>query len=143
MKKYMGNNPKRRIAEVDHFTEKQLNSFAGMGRYRGSAHHKRRPADYGFDPPTSPRPWKSLCDDKRIIKLKEAARLFKDGIARGMVSAQRQNGLPKYVWTQDEQGDVYEAKIGGDDGRSYHGYRLREDDGMCKWVIDEWKRRNT
>ena len=142
MKKYMGNNPKRRISEVDHFTEKQLNSFAGMGRYRGSAHHKSRPADYGFHPPTSPRPSKSLCDDKRIIRLEEATRLFKDGIARGMVSEQRQNDLPKYVWAQDEQGDVYEAKL-GDDGRSYHGYRLREDDRMCKWVIDEWKCRNT
>lgn len=142
MKKYTGNNPKRRIARAGHFTEDQLTDFAGTGRYRGSAHHKSRPADYRFDPPTSPRPSKSLCDDKRVIRLEEATRLFKDGIARGMVSImEQQDGLPKYVWTQDEQGDVYEAKIGYD-GRSYHGYRLGEDDRMREWVIDEWKRRD-
>ena len=140
--KYMGKNPKRRIAKAGHFTEEQLNNFADMGRYHGSAHHKRRPADYGFRPPTSPRSSKSLCDDKRVIKLKEATRLFKDGIARGMVSImEQQNDLPKYVWAQDEQGDVYEAKLGGD-GLSYHGYRLGEDDRMREWVINEWKRRN-
>lgn len=142
MKKYMGKNPKRRIAEVDHFTEEQLNNFAGTGRYCGSPRHKSRPADYGFHPPASPRPSKSLCDNKRIIKRKEAARLFKDGITRGMVSREQQNGLPQYVWAQDEQGDAYEAKLGGDDGRSYHGYRLGQNDPMRESVIDEWKRRH-
>lgn len=141
MMKYVGKSPKRRIAKADHFTEEQLKNFAGTGRYRGSAHHKRRPADYGFEPPVNPRPSKSLCDDKRVIRLEEATQLFKDGIARGMVSMEQQKGLPKYVWAQDEQCDAYEAKL-GDDGRSYHGYRLGEDDRMREWVIDEWKRRN-
>ena len=28
------------------------------------------------------------------------------------------------------------------DGRRYHGYRVREDDGaMREWVIDEWSKR--
>ena len=143
MKKYMGNNPKRRIAKANHFTEGQLNDFAGTGRYRGSPHHKSQPADYGFHPPASPRPSKSLCDDKRVIRLEEAIRLFKDGIARGMVSMEQQNDLPKYIWAQDEQGNVYEAKLGGD-GRSYDGYRLRRDDrAMREWVINEWTCRNT
>ena len=56
---------------------------------------------------------------------------------------EQRDDLPKYVWAQDERGDVYEAKLGGD-GRSYHGYRLGENDrAMRRWVIDEWKRRTT
>lgn len=121
MKKYTRKNPKRRTAKAGHFTEEQLKNFAGTGRYCGSARHKRQPADYGFCPPSSPRPSKLLCDDKRVIKLEEATRFFTDGIARGMVSMVKQDDLPKYVWAQDEQGDVYEAKL-GNDGRSYHGY---------------------
>ena len=37
------------------------------------------------------------------------------------------DGLPKYAWAVDEDGEVYEAKL-GDDGRRYHGYRLSSDD---------------
>ena len=47
----------------------------------------------------------------------------------------------EYAWALDNQGEVYEAKL-GDDMRSYHGYRLREDErAMREWVVKEWKDR--
>ena len=58
-----------------------------------------------------------------------------------MVSAFREGGYPKYVWAVDEKGEAYEAKW-GDDGQSYHGYRLGDDDRMMRdYVIDEWEKR--
>ena len=58
-----------------------------------------------------------------------------------MVSTHRVGGLPKYAWAMDEHGEVYEAKLGGD-MRSYHGYRLAEDErAMREWVIEEWNKR--
>ena len=109
-------------------------------RYIGSGHHKKYPADYCFVPPTAPRPNKSLCDAKRIIKWQEAFDLLLAGIARGMMSTFRVRELPKYVWAVDENGDVYEAKLGTG---GYHGYRLRRKDerAMRSLVIKSWKAR--
>ena len=139
--KHRGNNPKRRIAKPGHFTTAELVGFAGRARYEGSAHHKLHPADYGFHPPTSPRPSKSVCDDIRVIRLAEARELLRAGFAKGMVSISRPQDMPKYVWALDADGEPFEAKLGRD-GR-YHGYRLNLDErAMRDWVVDEWERRS-
>lgn len=140
--KYRSNNPKRRIATSDHFP-RPISHTSENAVYQGTAHHKLHPADYGFDPPVNPRPWKPLCDDMRVIGRLEAGRLFKKGLRRRMVSTYLMGGLPKYVWAVDTDQQVYEAKLGTDGTRwSYHGYRLRSDEeGMRRWVIGEWRRR--
>ena len=142
MPKRQGNNPKRRLAPRDELDAKDLRRLAREVRYVGSAHHKSKPADYCLTPPTSPHPSKSLCDERRIVKKKEARTLFCQGLLRGMVSRYAENGLPKYVWAVDQDGEVYEAKVGGD-GRSYHGYALHPDGERdpCRWVTAEWKAR--
>ena len=135
-----GNNPKRRIVQPGFFTQPELVAFAAHARYDGSALHKTRPADYGFHPPTNPRPSKSVCDDIRMVPLDEARQLFREGLDRGMVSACQPPNLPKYVWAVDEDGEAYEAKLGS--GGRYHGYRLGLDErDMREWVQDEWQAR--
>jgi len=119
----------------------QQDVFLDAAKYVGSANHKRRPADYGFHPPASPRPHKSLCDDLRLIPAAEARRLFVDGVRRGMVSEYcTGNGLPKYVWSVDAEGEVYEAKW---DRGGYHGYRLDKDGErhQCEYVLKAWRQR--
>lgn len=135
------NNPKRRIAPLGSFTEADKESLLRMSRYVGSALHKRNPANYGFYPPVNPRGHKSLCDDVRSIPLQEAQRLFESGIRKGIVSTYKQDGIPKYVWSVDEQGEVYEAKLGND---GYHGYRLNKENEsiMRNNVLQEWKTRS-
>ena len=62
---------------------------------------------------------------------------------RRVVSRYTEGGFPKYVWAVDRDGEVYEAKLGGDNRRNYHGYALnagRERD-LCLWVIREWNAR--
>ena len=113
--------------------------------YVGSAHHKRAPADYGFHPPTNPRPNKSLCDSRRdggrIVKRDEAKRLFREGVKRGMIGRLGEDGLPKYVWAVDSGGRVYEAKL-EQGSRCYHGYELGDDEHtMRRWVVEKWKTR--
>lgn len=142
MPKRFGNNPKRRMAPSSYFSPQELQRIADTVRYRGSAHHKRVPADYGFDGPLSPRPHKSLCDGSRVIRWDEARSLLIDGLRLGMVSLYCINGIPKYVWSVDEEREPYEAKLGSD-GRSYHGYRLGLDDkAMREEVIREWRARS-
>jgi hypothetical protein len=113
-------------------------------RYTGSALHKRRPGDYGFQPPFNPRAVKDLCDapGNRPILSAEAQELFAAGIRKGMFSQLHANGVPKYVWAVDQNGDVYEAKTAADRETDYHGYRLGDDEAvMRRYVLDEWKRR--
>ena len=139
MPKRFGNNPKRRIAPPRYFSLEELQRIADTVRYQGSAYHKRVPADYGFDGPLSPRPHKSRCDGKRVIRWREAYVLLLDGLKLGLVSVYCMNGLPKYVWSVDQEREPYEAKLGSD-GRSYHGYRLGFDDrAMREEVIREWR----
>ena len=139
--KYKGNNPKRRIAKLGYFSERELGELASAVRYQGSAHHKTRPADYSFTPPAAPRPSKSVCDGKRVVFSGEAQHLLQAGVRLGMVSSHREGEWPKYVWAVDDFGEVYEAKL-GHDRRRYHGYRLGKDDrAMRDRVQAEWSRR--
>ena len=62
MPRRQGNNPKRRIVPAGALSPAVLARIEEEARYTGSAHHKRKPADYGFRPPVNPRPHKSLCD---------------------------------------------------------------------------------
>ena len=146
--KHEGNDPKRRIAKPDHSARSKLAYFTDVARYEGRAYHKTKPADYGFHPPVSPRPKKSVCDDIRIIKKAEAEQLLLSGFARGMISTYREGSLnlPKFVWAVDDNGEVYESKLDGE-GPNYHGYRINKyrDAGsrkMHKQVLKAWERRS-
>ncbi|NJL73241.1 MAG: hypothetical protein HC888_17735 [Candidatus Competibacteraceae bacterium] len=55
-----------------------------------------------------------------------------------MVSAPGAHGMPKYVWSVDQDGDTYEAKLGNG---GYHGYRLDKPDAMRAVVLKEWRTR--
>jgi hypothetical protein len=136
-----GNTPKRRIAAPDLLNPEERAALARRLKYVGSGNHKRFPADYGFHPPCSPRPTKSLCDDKRTILKGEAISIFNDGIMKGMFSYFCKNdieAMPKYIWSVDSKGEAYEAKIGSG---GYHGYRLGKDDAMRTLVLQTWKKR--
>lgn len=136
------NNPKRRIAPAERLRPDQRRDLRARLRYVGSANHKRHPADYPFHPPAAPRPHKSVCDDLRVIPWAEAGQVFQDGLARGLISEPGTDGLPKYVWAVDADGQAYEAKIGGN--AEYHGYRLGEAHAaaMRKVVLAEWSKRD-
>ena len=141
MAKRQGNNPKRRIAAEGTLNEQKLKDLLRSVRYKGSSLHKKNHADYDLEPPANARSNKSLCDGIRAVRIKEATKLFKNGLKRGMVSTFRHGACPKYVWAVDEDGEAYEAKLDGD-GQNYHGYRLGDDDKtMRQYVIDEWKKR--
>ena len=138
MKTRVSNDPKRRIAAADRLDDLSREAMASRLKYVGSALHKIKPGDYGFQPPVNPRPWKSICDGSRVVLQTEAKELFRQGIMKGMFSEFPENGEPKFVWSVDFNGEVYEAKV---DRTGYHGYRLEEEDTMRNVVLSEWSRR--
>lgn len=135
-----GSNPKRRIVDSVLVTEEQVSRLLDQARYVGSGHHKRNPADYGFDR-TNPRPTKSLCDANRVIALYEAQSLLKAGILKRMISEPVENGLPKYIWSVSASGEAFEAKTHPNTPGMYHGYPLEADDDMQRLVLRVWNER--
>jgi len=76
------------------------------------------------------------------MSFEEARRLFETGISRGMISEPDKNGIPKYVWALDGNGEVYEAKTAPGQNEPYHGYLLGDDDRKMKeYIKSEWKGR--
>lgn len=142
MRSRQGHDPKRRIAPRDRLDPSAREALTARLTYVGSALHKTKPGDYGFQPPVNPRPWKSVCDGLRVVLLTEARDLFRRGIRLGMFSDFYDgDGVPKYVWSVDDAGEAYEAKI-SPGTQAYKGYRLEEEDAMRDVVLKEWKRRN-
>jgi hypothetical protein len=133
-----GKNPKRRIIAANSIANGALECLATRLKYVGSANHKRHPGDYGFHPPSNPRPWKSVCDARRPLLLAEAKELLAAGVLKGMISSPDADGVPKYVWSVDAEGVPYESKIGNG---GYHGYPLYPDDDMSAIVLREWAHR--
>ncbi len=137
-----GNRPDRRIAGVESTDEAARDELLDKLSYVGSALHKLHPGNYGFQPPQNPRPSKSPCDAKRSVLLEEASELFRRGIELGMVSTFTKGGVPKYVWSVDADGEVYEAKTRPERETEYHGYRIGPDEPQMRdYVLKEWRRR--
>lgn len=135
-----GNNPKRRVVGNGILSAGQLDELLQRVRYVGSGHHKRRPADYGFER-TNPRPTKSLCDANRVIGLEEAQSLLAAGIRNGMISMPTEDGFPKYIWSLAPSGEVFEAKTHPNTEGLYHGYPLEAEDDMRSYVLKCWNER--
>lgn len=137
-------NPKR---DVRHCTEEdvaRLKSLYSKVSYSGNPQHKRRPGDFGLNPPSDPRPMKSLCDEVSVFNLLQASRLLKSGVARGLISVQdNEFGFPKNIWSvvtlEDGRNVPLEAQITNPSIGSYHGYPLQPTDPMYERILEKWR----
>ena len=81
-------NPKRRLCTDAQLDGKRhlLEDLAKRARYSGNPEHKRNPGDFGLDPPSSPRPGKTLCDAVEIHTRAAAVALLRTGVRKGTFS---------------------------------------------------------
>jgi hypothetical protein len=129
-------NPKRRI--LDDAQPTDLARWAKRARYVGNPDHKRNPGDFGLEPPSSPRPGKTLCDASAVSTRKEAQRLLRQGIERGLVSTQMRNGWPQNIWSVAQNGTPLEAMLDNQTEGTYHGYPMLSDDPLAAKVLELW-----
>ena len=142
MRKRTAFNPKRRLcmeAELQ-IAEKQqwIEECAKRARYNGSPEHKRSPGDFGLDPPSSPRPGKTLCDVVQIHTRVVALALLRTGLRKGMFSVQERGGWPQNVWAVTDDGEPLEAQLEGEG--VYHGYPMPQEDPFRENVLARWNR---
>lgn len=132
-------NPKRRLCPKDQLQEKWESFSAKLDRlrYSGNPEHKRNPGDFGLDPPSGPRPGKTLCDQVEIYTRAEALHLLRTGLQRGTFSQQERDGWPQNVWAVTERGEALEAQHEGQG--VYHGYPMPEADPFRENVMERWR----
>lgn len=129
-------NPKRRLHPSP--ARQRLKEIASGVPYGGHPHHKRSPGDFGLTPPAAPRPNKSLCDGVSIFQRAEATRHLVEGIRRGTISPDADQGFPRHVWSLTEEGQVLEARCDDFEAGQYHGYPLEPSDPMADLVTRRW-----
>lgn len=129
-------NLKRRIKEKQ--IKDGLQKLALKVSYGGNPEHKRNPGDFELTPPAMPRPDKTLCDAAGIFTKKEALRLLRKGVRRGLVSFNERNGFPQNIWTVSEEGCPLEAQLENQERGTYHGYPMPENDPLRPIVLERW-----
>jgi hypothetical protein len=132
----------RDIMPFEDFTARK-EEYYELGRqacYTGSPVHKKSSGDFALQPPSSPRPDKTLCDKVNIFNRIEASRLLKEAFNRGLISqakAQNNKTWPKYVWAITKEGHPVEGVY---DSQGYHGYPLPDArTPLYEEIVKRWK----
>ncbi len=129
-------NPKRKIRDDAMPAE----ALARRVNYGGNPEHKRNPGDFGLTPPAAHRRSdKTLCDGVGILSRKEALRLLRAGLRRGLISEQERDGWPQNIWAVTEAGEPLEAQLENRVTGLYHGYPMPQADPLRDEVLKKWK----
>lgn len=67
-----------------------------------------------------------------------ALRLLREGIRRGLVSAQQRGGFPQNVWAVTEGGIALEAQLENPATGVYHGYPMPQADPFRPVILERW-----
>lgn len=134
-------NSKRRIRSLEELEGMDLVFLSDRVVYCGNPVHKRNPGDFGLSPPAGPRPGKSLCDTAALFEKAVAGELLKEGVRRGLVSLQSNNGWPQNIWAVTDDGVALEAQLENRETGAYHGYPMPPTDPFVELVMMEWEAR--
>jgi hypothetical protein len=143
LRRRLGYNPKRRVADAASPDENVLNDLACRASYGGNPKNKLYPADYALSPPARPRPGKTLRDGAEPFPKTHAVALLREGLRRGMVSPSSSGEWPQNVWAVSAGKVCYAAQLENRDQGSYHGYPMPQDDDFAETVKREWDRRGS
>ncbi len=131
-------NPKRKLKALGNVDANQLESLAQKVTYGGNPAHKSHRGDFGLTPPSAADPRKTLCDGVQIFRHKVALSLLREGVRRGCISEQADNGWPKHIWAVAEDGTPVEAKLDNIEKGNYHGYPLQKKDSFRESILERW-----
>lgn len=140
MNRRIANNQKRKICRPPHDPGEieRCQRLALAARYGGNPVHKRNPGDFGLDPPSRPKPEKTLCDGANIFQRSIAVGLLQEGMRRGLFSTLICGDWPKYVWSVTADGIPVEAIMENEGVGAYHGYPMRVGDPLGDEVLRRW-----
>ncbi len=102
--------------------------------------HKSNPGDFNLSPPALPSLRKTLCDTIGLTRRAEAQKLFKAGIAKGLISEQARGDFPQNIWSVTDDGVPLEAQLDNKGQGTYHGYPMPSEDFFRFQVLKQWNK---
>lgn len=144
--------PRRRIAELrssDNVKRQlrtpapsleELDALARRASFEGSGKHKFEPRAFKLEP-VKPDADDTFCDAHASFTPADMARipgLLERGIGAGLIGHRDVKGDPAILWTVDDNGWIYEARITTPTQAIYHGYPLLEGDAFARKVISRY-----
>ncbi len=120
-------------------SEDFLAALAERASFEGYSKHKRNPRAFGLDPFNGDPGDSTFCDSHASFLPADMSRvpeLLRRGILAGLVgSTQDNSGDPTMVWTVDDNGWIYEARITHPGRAVYHGYPVLPTEAIARLVI--------
>lgn len=132
-------NAKRKISPDTELGKKILEK---KPLYVGNAAHKRNPGDFNLNPPCCPNSAKNLCDDADIFTREIAQKLLEEGLLRGLVGQQLDNGWPRTIWAVSDKQVPLEARLDQRERGTYHGFPMSGSDPFWNDIIMIWNADN-
>ena len=129
-------NEKRRLREPTPNAQVLL-ALVARARFEGWGKHKRQPRAFGLDPAPSDTD-DTFCDGHAGFSpsdMPRVPRLLERGIIAGLIGHNDAKGDPTLIWTVDDSGWIYEARITTPTQAVYHGYPLLPVDAFARKVI--------
>ena len=112
--------------------------LAGRVRYAPYAKRKLAPRAFGLEPTAGIPEDTSFCDGHAGWQPADGARLpdlMSRGVRAGLVSDQWRLGDPALLWSVDDDGWIFEARLTVAGQALYHGYPMLPRDAMAPKVI--------
>lgn len=136
------NNDKRELVEnIPSLANRQ--ALVNRVTYEPHSKHKSRPRAFGLEPLGAVSEDATYCDGHAGFEPQDTNRipqLVWRGITAGLIGAKQAQGDPKVIWTVDDNGWVYEARLTMPSRAVYHGYPLLPGDAMAIKVISRFSR---
>lgn len=132
----------KRKLRVPALNRDALDALSGRAQYEPYAKHKRHPRAFGLEPISEISDDPTYCDEHAGFTPDDMARipgLMCRGIAAGLTSKAESGGNPRLLWSIDDNGWVYEARLTNEGQALYHGYPLLPGDPVANKVISRYR----
>lgn len=130
-------NPGREMAEPTP-SRRVLQRLAARARYEGHPKHKLEPRAFGLEPMRSVSEDATYCDGHAGFTpadMSRVPRLLARGVRAGLVGARLRDGDPALLWTVDDDGWIYEARLTVAGQAIYHAFPILTRDAVARRVI--------
>jgi hypothetical protein len=128
-------NDKRQLRAMPSLKERDELSLRAT--YGGSGKHKVNPRAFSLEP-AAPAADDTFCDGHAGFAPEDMALtpgLLRRGILAGLFGHRDKGEDPTILWTVDDRGWVFEARITIPTQANYHGYPLLDGDAFARKVI--------
>jgi hypothetical protein len=131
------NNDKRRLREQTP-TAVELRELEARASFGGYSKHKLNPQAFGLEAFSGQREDATYCDGHASFSPEDMRRvpdLLKRGITAGLIGQNSSQGDPTLLWTVDDNGWIYEARLTIPGQALYHGYPVLPNEAIARHVI--------